>query len=218
MPPDILTLEGAALGLLALMIGFTFSMALTRFEVRLSAVVTEANAISTVALRAHLLPEPQAGDVKTLLRDYVQLRLDLGHASQSLTSLKKTIRRPNELQRELWQHAVSVKAADPNSTSADLLIQALNDMFAAEETHLTAARNSVPSVVFVLLYGVAVVAMGFSGYVAGIGTRRGRVPLAIMAVLIAGVVGMIQDIDRSQSGFVTVGQEAIQDVKDNLHR
>jgi len=73
---ELLTLEGAALGLVALIIGFTFSMALTRFDARSKGVVDEANIIATTASRARALPEPHAAEVRKLLNDYVQVRVD----------------------------------------------------------------------------------------------------------------------------------------------
>ena len=69
---NISALEQSLLGLLALMIGFTFFMALTRFEARREAVLNEANAISTTALRARLLPEPHRTESLKLLREYAQ--------------------------------------------------------------------------------------------------------------------------------------------------
>ena len=74
---EVLTLQGACLGLLALMIAFTFAMALSRFEGRRDAVLQEANAIGTTALRARLLPEPHNTETLKLLREYVQIRLDI---------------------------------------------------------------------------------------------------------------------------------------------
>ena len=74
---DVSTLEGAILGLLALMIGFTFAMALSRYEARREAVLDEANSIGTTALRARLLPAPHAAASLKLLREYVQIRLDI---------------------------------------------------------------------------------------------------------------------------------------------
>ncbi|HET6378950.1 MAG TPA: hypothetical protein VFG05_11700 [Methylocella sp.] len=71
------TLEAAMLGLLALMIGFTFSMALTRFELRREAVLNDANAIATAASRASFLPAPHAAECLTLLQEYVRIRLDI---------------------------------------------------------------------------------------------------------------------------------------------
>ena len=68
---NVPTLEGAVLGLLALMIGFTFAMALSRFELRRDAVLDEANAIGTTALRARLLPAPHNAECVKSLNDYV---------------------------------------------------------------------------------------------------------------------------------------------------
>src|SRR5262245_351250 len=70
------TLEAAVLGLLALMIGFTFAMALSRAEARRDALLNEANAIGTAALRARLLPAPHSTESLKLLREYVQIRVD----------------------------------------------------------------------------------------------------------------------------------------------
>ena len=65
---NVSTLEGAIIGLLALILGFTFAMALSRFEARRDAILTEANAIGTTALRARLLPDPHPKEVLGLLR------------------------------------------------------------------------------------------------------------------------------------------------------
>jgi hypothetical protein len=73
---NVSALEQSLLGLLALMIGFTFLMALTRFEARREAVLNEANAIGTTASRAGLLPEPHRTESLKLLREYAQIRVD----------------------------------------------------------------------------------------------------------------------------------------------
>src|SRR3954470_8437915 len=85
----------AALGLLALMIGFTFAMALSRFEARRDAVLKEANAIGTTALRARLLPEPHRAQTIRLLKEYVQIRLDVISRGQSLVEIKGAVDRSN---------------------------------------------------------------------------------------------------------------------------
>ena len=84
---DVSTLEGAILGLLALMISFTFAMALSRYEARRDAVLIEANAIGTTALRARLLPAPYNVDINKLLQEYVRIRLDITQRVPSQTEL-----------------------------------------------------------------------------------------------------------------------------------
>jgi hypothetical protein len=73
------------------MIGFTFSMALTRFEARRGAVLNEANAIGTAALRARLLPAPHSAESLKLLREYVQIRLDITRRSPSPAAMTAAI-------------------------------------------------------------------------------------------------------------------------------
>jgi hypothetical protein len=99
---NVSTLESAMLGLLALIIGFTFAMALSRFEARREAVLNEANAIGTTALRARLLPEPHRAEALKLLREYVQLRLDVIQSGQSLAERRAVLDRSNNIQEALW--------------------------------------------------------------------------------------------------------------------
>ncbi len=109
---NISTLESATAGLLALMIGFTFAMALSRFEARRDAVVQEANAIGTTALRARLLPEPHRGESLRLLREYVKIRIDAFESGHSFADLKATVERSNVLQEALWKQARAVAEID----------------------------------------------------------------------------------------------------------
>jgi hypothetical protein len=95
---NVLTLEAAVLGLLALMIGFTFAMALSRFEARRDAVANEAGAIGTTALRARLLSSPHNTECLTLLNDFVQVRLVITRRVPSSAELDAAIARSNEIQ------------------------------------------------------------------------------------------------------------------------
>src|SRR6516225_9224237 len=109
---NVSALEQSLLGLLALMVGFSFLMALTRFEARRDAVLNEANAIGTTALRARLLPAPYDAEALKSLRDYVQLRLDLTQRVASASDVKAAIGRSNEIQETLWRNAVALAAKD----------------------------------------------------------------------------------------------------------
>jgi hypothetical protein len=122
------TLESATLGLLALIIGFTFAMALSRFEARRDAIVNEANATGTTALRARLLPQPYRTETLNLLREYVRIRLDIIDSDRSLAELKTYVDRSNAIQESLWQQAKAVAASDTGMVPTGLFIVALNEM------------------------------------------------------------------------------------------
>jgi hypothetical protein len=119
---NVPTLESAMLGLLALIIGFTFAMALSRFEARRAAVLNEANAIGTTALRARLLPKPHRAEVLKLIREYVQIRVDIVRSGHSLAELRTVVDRSNVIQEALWQQAKAVVVKDNNMVPTGLFI------------------------------------------------------------------------------------------------
>lgn len=208
---DVSTLEGAVLGLLALMIGFTFAMALSRFDGRRDGVLSEANAIGTTALRARLLPAPYDAEVLRLLQEYVQVRLDVTQHVPTPAQLDAAMKRSIEIQEELWQHGMAVAAVNKEFVPTGLFIQALNDMIDNHEGRLTALRSRVPNIVLLALYGAATISSAFAGYASGSGSRPSRLPIYVMVLLVCGVILLIQDLDRPSTGFITVSQQPMVD-------
>ena len=208
---EVLTLQGACLGLLALMIAFTFAMALSRFEGRRDAVLQEANAIGTTALRARLLPEPHNTETLKLLREYVQIQLDITQRVPSPAEFDAAVANSNRIQQQLWQQAMAMAAKDSGIVPTGLFIQSLNELIDDQEKRLTAVRNRVPNIVLLALYGVAMVAGAFSGYAGGLGLRSSRLPAYVMIFLICAVILLIQDLDRPSTGFITTSQQPMID-------
>jgi hypothetical protein len=208
---SIATLESAILALLALMVGFTFAMALSRFEGRREAVLNEANAIGTTALRARLLPPPHRAETLKLLKEYVKIRIDITERPLSLETMNAAIVRSNEIHEALWQQVKAVSTKDTGMVPTGLFIQALNEMIDDHEKRLTAARNRVPNVVLLALYGLAAVASGFTGYASGIEARRSRLPVYITGMVLCAVILLIQDLDRPGAGFITISQQPMID-------
>jgi hypothetical protein len=213
---NVATLETATLTLLALMIGFTFAMALTRFEARRAGVLHEANAIGTTALRARLLPDPERNATLKLLREYVQSRLDVVGRTLSEKEVRALIQRSDALQAALWQQAKAMAAKDRAMVPTGQFIQSLNEMIDIQTERVDAYRNRLPTVVVAALFAIAMVAGGLSGYSAGIGGTRKRPPIYIIGLLIAAVIVVILDLDRPAEGFIKVDQPPIIDVSVSL--
>lgn len=213
---NVATLEAAILGLLALMISFTFAMALSRFEARRDAILNEANAISTTALRAKLLPAPSSEAVLNLLRDYLKVRLDITRRVLTRQDLETAVTKSIKIQQALWQQAEELAAKNPAVVPTGLFIQSLNEMIDDQEKRVAAALNHLPDIVLVALYAVTTISIGFAGYAAGPNAQRSRLSVAIMSVLICVVILLIQDIDRPSSGFVLVSQRPMLDAAASL--
>jgi len=213
---DISVIESSALGLLALMIGFTFAMSLERFDARRDALLEEANTIGTAALRARLLPAPHNSETLDLLREYVKIRTDISQRVVPLAELNAAIEHSNNVQKKLWQQARAVAAKDTGMVPTGLFIQALNEMFDAQGKRVAAGVNRVPMIVLLALYAIAAVSSGFTGYQGGIANDRTRWPRYVMGMVVAGVILLIQDLDRPNTGFIHVSQRPMQDVAKSL--
>jgi len=213
---NISTIEGAILGLLALLIAFTFSMALSLFEVRRDALLNEANAIATTALRARLLPAPHNAESLKLLREYIRIRLDLAQSVPSPPEMTAATARSNAIQEALWQQVKAVAATDNAMVPTGLFIQSLNEMIDDQEKRLSAVANRVPNIILIALYGIAIFAGAFSGYASGLEVQRARLPIYAMAVLVAAMILLIQDLDRPNAGFIRVSQQPMLDAAASL--
>jgi len=213
---DISTLESAVLGLLALMIGFTFAMALARYDARRDAVLNEANSIGTTALRARMLPEPHRQETLKLLLEYGKIRVDVTRADVTRANLTAGIERSNQIQESLWQQAMAVAAKDNALVPTGLFIQTLNEMIDNQTKRLTAFRHHVPDIVIVALFAIAAVAGGFAGYTGALGDSRTRMPVTIIALLVSTVIMLILDLDRTASGFIKVSQQPMIDTVSSI--
>ncbi|MBR0796247.1 hypothetical protein JQ615_12705 [Bradyrhizobium jicamae] len=209
---NVFALEQALLGLLALIIGFSFLMALTRFEARREAVVNEANAIGTTALRARLLAEPHRTESLKLLQEYAHIRVENVRRGVSLADLPDVIARSNEIQEALWLRAKASAASDAALIPAGLFIQSLNEMIDSQGKRLAHLRNRIPNVVFVMLVVMTVISIGIAGYAGGLDLQRTRAPIYLTGLLLCGVIYVVLDLDRPNAGFITVSQQPMFDV------
>ena len=206
--PDLGATLGGLLGLLGLLLAFTFGMAGERFDRRKALVVEEANAIGTAWLRTDLIPEPQAARARQVLRAYAQSRLDAADAS----TRDDAIARSEKLQVELWSVTSAAAQAAPTPTVA-LFVAAVNEVIDMHGRRVTAAlRNPIPPTIFATLYAVAILVLAVTGYARGLTADRSAVSNLVLALVLAGVFALILDLDRPYEGLLSVSQQAIRDV------
>ena len=210
-------IQGAVLGLLALLLGFTFSMAVGRYENRRDLVLKEANAIGTTYLRASFLPEAQATAVEGLLRSYVDVRLDFYSAGNDSNKIAAAEEETARLQRELWVQTVAAAKEAPSPITATF-INALNETIDLDATRLNALRSRVPSAVWLLVLIVAGAGCFASGYGAGASGERTGFSGGMLPVLIAVVITLIADFDRPRQGLISVSQQPLLDLKQSFQR
>jgi hypothetical protein len=202
-------LQGATLGLLALLLGFTFAMAVSRFDNRKTVIVDQANAIGTAELRSRLLGAPFAAQAAPLFRDHVETWIQFKNAGTDDAAVKAADRHASQIEHELWNIAREATAADPHSLPASLFTSAMNEVIDMHEKRWRSLEDRVPDPVIVLLFAVSALALGQVAYSCGLNGRRRQIANVTFAFAIALVLVVILDIDRPRHGLVQVSQESM---------
>jgi hypothetical protein len=202
----------AILGLLAFLLAFTFGMAASRFEIRRELVLDEANAIGTTYLRAALVPEPHRTEIRTLLRAYVDLRLEGVEPGMAVPALARS----EELQSRLWAQAVLVAEKKPTPITG-LFIQSLNETIDLHAKRVTMGmRNRIPIPIWGALYFTAVLVMVGVGYHEGLTSKTRTLATLVLVVTFSGVLWLLADLDRPQEGLIKVSQQAMIDLRKSM--
>lgn len=207
------SMVGATLGLLAFMLGFTFSMASARHDTRRSLVLAEANALQTAYIRAELLPQPQRSEIRSLLPEYVETRL----AWADQRDVGKAIARSEEIQQQLWSRAVALGERNPGSVVVGLFIETLNEVFDLHAKRVRAGLWSrIPAVILFVLFFVTFLAMVSMGYLAGLAGKRAGLVSVALGLAFSAVLLLIIDLDRPLEGLLKVSQQPLRELRQKM--
>jgi len=207
--------QAAVLGMLGLLLGFTFAMGVNRYDARRALVLKEANAIGTTWLRAGLLPEAHRAPVKDLLVRYVDVRLKYEALARDSAKIAEGLRLSGRIQNQLWQHAeaAATEAPTPPTTS---FITALNEVIDTHAERVSAARNQIPTGVWVLLLIVAGFGCFTTSYGSGAQGARSVFTNLLLPLLIAVVMFLIFDLTHSLQGVIGVSQQPLIDLQSSI--
>ena len=215
---DIALMLGGVMTLLALMLGFTFSLSESRFETRRQLIVDEANAIGTTYLRTRTLPEAGGAEMRESLRKYVALRIEMDTSSAGTPErLGELVDRSKQLQETLWAQASVLARENPNPVRG-LLLQTLNEMIDISATRLAAFKNRVPFSIYIVLFLVSLTVMWLFGYYFSMQSSRPRLLVVVLALLIASVMWLIMDLDQPLRGAIRPSQESLRDLGADLNK
>ncbi len=201
---DFGVVQAAALTLLALIIGFTFSMATTRYDLRKTYEEAEANAIGTEYVRAGLLPAAEAARVQAQLKQYTGLRIAF-YQTRNHEELQHINDETAQLQTEMWNAVQAPALARPTPVMA-LVVSGMNDVLNSQGYTQAAWWNRIPVAAWLLL---ALTAIGCNILV-GYGSQNERAKsslLLVMPLLVSISFLLIQDIDSPRGGLIRVAPQ-----------
>ncbi|HVZ93590.1 MAG TPA: hypothetical protein VG797_03685 [Phycisphaerales bacterium] len=201
--------QGAVLGLLGLLLGFSFAGAASRFLERQDLIMQEANAIGTAYLRADLLDEPHSSQMKDVLREYVRHRLE---ASKTLAKgLGENI--PEEvalLHSRLWTAARDGALAKPSTMVA--VLNPVNEVIDFHSTRVYTGKKHLPALVMGLLILCSMMAVGAIGYGCGLSGHRSLPMTLPLVILIAATLWTTIDLDHPRAGLIRLSDAPLEEL------
>lgn len=205
--------KAATLTLLGLLIGFAFSMAVSRYDQRKNLEEAEANAIGTEMVRLDLLPAAEASRARALLRAYLDLRIR-NYTSREGEALRQIDAETAKMQAELWKAVVVPASAQPSPLTA-LVVAGMNDVLNSQGYTQAAWWNRIPVAAWGLVVTIAICA----NVLIGIGyawVRTERFLLLVSPLVIAISFLLIADIDSPRGGLIRVNPQNLLSLAESL--
>ncbi len=205
---------GSTLGLLAFLLAFTFGMSSSRFDARRNLVLEESSAILKTYQRAQFLPPEQKSACSELLREYVELRLNLITIDDP-QDIQAAIQHSETIQDELWAQASSL-AEHPNAILSGF-IQSLADLSDLQMKRVRGTFwNRIPATIQTMLYTLAFLGMMTMGYNAGLAGTRPTLPTLVLVLTFSAVIVLIVDLERPSQTMFHVSQESMLSVQQRI--
>lgn len=206
------TIRDGMFVLVSLLLGFTLTMAASRFTERRSLLVEEAISIGTTYLRAGTLPQPFREHSRQLLREYVDARLALTDVSGDPVRMEEVLKHSKHLQEELWSDAAAVAQNDRSAITA-VYLNSLTETIDLDEKRIASLENRIPRPIWLLIISVPIIAVFTPGTTLA---SHFWLTLILIPITIALVVALIADLDTPSRGLIRLDQRAMLRVKADI--
>ena len=195
-------ISGTLLGLLGLLLAFTFSMASSRYDSRRALVIEEVNNISTAVLRTDVYPDSIRQLFRENFKEYVESRIAFYQAGMDIDKTVAYYVKADGLSKKIWSMAAAFARTDNLTTRTSELIPALNAMIDITTTRLSAGISTIPDSIMYFLFVLCFCSAFLLGY-----ENNHKIDWVVVigfTIMLTATVYTIIDLDRPRSGFITM--------------
>lgn len=199
---DMATINGMLLGLLGLLLAFTFSMSNSRYDTRRNLVIEEANNIGTVILRTDVYPDSVRAILRQSLNEYVEARIAFYQVGMDIKQVYRNYYKADSIGQAIWKSVANYARVDDITTRTSEMIPALNAMIDITTTRRAAGEATIPDSIIYFLFSLCLGSAFLLGY-----DHKGPMNWVIVlgfAVMLSSVVFTIIDMDRPRSGLINL--------------
>src|SRR5688572_7512789 len=203
VPEDLGAVEGSMLGVMALLLGFTFSIAISKFESRRQVTVEEANEIGTAILRSDMYPDSVRNPLRADFKEYIETRIAYYDVGSDEEKIKQELEKAAEISGRIWKR-VALQAQNPGNVAITTqMIPAVNEMIDIVTTRDASRISRVPRLVLWVLLGLVLI----SAFVLGSdynGKKRNRILIVSYALAMTITLNLIAELDRPREGLINL--------------
>jgi len=196
-------IEGSLLGLLALLLAFTFGMSASRYESRRAVMLSEANNIGTVILRCDLYPDSTRNKLRTYLKEYVEVRIAYFQAGTDDTKERNAIQATEKWDGMIWSTVAEASKVKDNLVASNQMVPALNAMIDIVTTRNAEKNATVPDSILWLLFLLCIISSFILGFQKSI-SRNPYIISIVFALMVCACIQVIIDLDRPRQGFINM--------------
>jgi hypothetical protein len=211
----VVTVQGAMLALLGLLLGFAFAGATTRFVERQDIIVREANSIGTAFLRADLIDEPHRERLRDALREYTEQRLAL-FATADGTRSHDVAAKLDAIKDRIW--TIAVEGVQPRPAFAIAVLAPINDIIDLLAVRNAATTRHLPALIVGVLVACALATFMSIGLTSGLERRRSVFLPGVFAFLVASALWVTFDLDYPRRGFIQVTDAPLREAQLSMVR
>ena len=207
------TSEASLLGLMGLLLAFSFSMASAKFESRRQTIIDEANLLNTAILRCDLYPDSIKNSLLPLYKNYLESRINYYNAGDNPAKIKDALDDADKQFKSIWNKVVHLMKGD-NYFKAEQMVQLLISLKNIVKTREAGRVATVPVLIIVVLLTSVVIA----AFLAGFGTKPGNRSklLSIAFVLMTTIVlYVVMELNRPRHGLININsaEQNLEDIR-----
>jgi hypothetical protein len=212
------TIVAATLGLAGFMIAFSFGITAQVFQTRRQLLLDEVNAIGTTYLRAGMIAEPHGSEVRNLLREYVNARMDMANENlnKNPQKVQETISYCETLQDKMWAHAVEISRTNRSSVIDGLFINSLNQMIDLQTSRVTTGSYRLPKIIWYVLYIITIISMFMVGYHTGLSGKSNFKAGLLLILTFSFILYLMADLDRATEGYFRLNQKPMLELQKKM--
>lgn len=208
-------IQAGLMGLLGVMLAFSFSLSSQRYEKRRQLVIQESMNIGTAYFRAGLLPDPLKRDVRNLLEKYLDERINYYQPENSYENKSEFQKKSESLHVQIWAKTAEIGKKAP-TLNTNITILALNDMIDISGNISSEFQSHVPQFILLLLVFISVCTILIMGYTDGLSSEKNIVFAIILNLVLCSILLLIIDMDRPTSGYLKSDTYGLTELKKEI--